>query len=166
MMQLKELIKLLEEKEYITIEKLYKSKSNSINDKTQPLPKYIITTKFESVYQKLREYDNYSQKGIIYSYKMDGVQLYRTVIYINKDVVKFLEKYDNGDEIIEVPINLYESNKIKSWIDEFTKYTYHDRKYSVSFTTYTYFINDEVRNRRLKNEALKKKEVDDFINSL
>lgn len=166
MMQLKELIKLLENKGYVTVEKQYKSEFLSMSDQTKDLPRYVITTKFESVFQKLREYDNYSQKGIIHSYKMNGVQLYRTVIYINKDVVKFLERYDDGDEIIQVPINLYESERIKDWIDEFTKYTYHHRNYSVSFTTYTFFINDEIRNRRLKNEALKKKEVDDFINSL
>lgn len=166
MMDLKELIKLLANKGYVTVEKQYKSKFLSMSDQTKDLPRYVITTKFESVFQKLREYDNYSQKGIIHSYKMNGVQLYRTVIYIGKDVIKFLEKYDDGNEIIEIPINLYKSERIKDWIDEFTKYTYHHRNYSVSFTTYTYFINDKVRNRRLKNEALKKKEVDDFINSL
>lgn len=165
-MKLKELIKLLANKGYVTVEKQYKSKFLSMSNQTKELPRYVITTKFESVFQKLREYDNYSQKGLIYSYKMNSIQVYRTIIYIGKDVIKFLEKYDNNKEVIEVPINLYEDEKIKDWIDEFTKYTYHHKHYEVSFTTYTYFINDEVRNRRLKNEALKKKEVDDFINNL
>lgn len=166
MMDLKELIKLLANKGYVTVEKQYKSKFISMSNQTKDLPRYVIKTRFESVFQKLREYDNYSQKGLIYSFKHDRIPLYSTIIYIGEDVIKFLEKYDDNNEMIEVPINLYKDEKIKDWIDEFTKYTYHHKHYEVSFTTYTFFVNDDIRNKRLKNEALKKKEVDDFINSL
>lgn len=164
-MELKELINILKDKGYINIKKDYDYHSYH-GDHTQRLPHYIINTRFESVFQKLREYDNYSQKGYIHSHEQKYSYEYTTIIYIGEDVIKFLEKYDKNKERMEVPLNLYEDSMLRKWIDEFTKYTYEDRNYSPNYTTYTYFINDEIRNERIKKEELKKQEVDDFINNL
>ena len=166
-MELKELINILENKGYVSVEKKYDYRAFH-NDFTQRIPHYIVKTKFESVYQKLREYDNYSQKGFIHSSKAECVTSYNysTIIYIGEDVISFLEKYDEGKEKVKVPINLYEEDKLRCWIDEFTRYTYDYRNYSCNYTTYTYFINDDVRNERIRQAELKKQEVDDFIKSL
>ena len=165
-MELKELITILMEKKYITVEKDYERRSHHC-DFTQVLPKYIISTEFESVYQKLREYDNYSQKGCVGSFKQPYVKdKYTTIIYVGEDIIKFLERYDKGKEEIKVPINLDEDNILREWIDEFTRYSYNYKRYSVSYTTYTYFSNDDLKKERLEKEAQKRQEVDDFIKSL
>ena len=165
-MQLECLLDILEEKGYATVK--HEHPKIVVKGTNHDDFKYSIEIKSEytSVYDKIADtiQDNPKYRTN-YNKNNDNKNRYCMIIIDTEIFRKWLDSWNDKEEF-RVPIHLDINDELTKWIEANTPYEFKYCNYSVSYTTWTYFIDTNKMYHRLEQERIKEKEVNDFINSL
>lgn len=165
-MQLECLLDILKEKGYATVTyhapKIVKKGENHEDYKYT----IEIKSKYTSVYDKIADTikDN-KQYWTQYNKNENNNNRYCMMIIDTIIFKKWLDSWNDKEEF-GVPIHLNIDDALTKWIEANTPYEFKRCNYSVSYTTWTYFIDTNKMYNRLEQERIKEEEVNDFINSL
>ena len=165
-MQLECLLDILNEKGYATITRSHPKlvvKGTQHEDFEYSIE---IKSKYTSVYDKIADtIKDDKQYWTRYDKNKDNSNRYCMMIMDTNIFKKWLDSWNDKEEF-RVPIHLSIDDALTKWIESNTPYEFKYCNYSVSYTTWTYFIDTNKMHKRLEQERIKEEEVNDFINSL